>query len=477
MVVFLWSVSVFLASVHGALMSAITLTPKYGKAKMALGWSVTGLVAFLAAYLSYSVNLYNDTTGILGLTLLVCAAVCLLYTESIPAKLFVTLIACLVSKMCTFMLCGTTDKLLARPLGLIKESAYEVPNILFIIAIRIFFYTLIFLLYRRILVLTLQDLIKALGKKINTFLVAPVVSFLGFYITNYFTTKNGIEISASGYFLFYSAICLVIIVEFWLLFHAILWTTRISKTEAELGVATKIQQSILPTDFPAFPERDEFDIHAIMDPAREVGGDFYDFFLVDASHLAVVVADVSDKGVPAALFMVIGKTLIKDHTRPGADLGCVFSEVNNLLCEANEESMFITAFEGVLDLKTGDFTFVNAGHEMPFLSRQGEAFAAQKIKAGFVLAGLEDIPYQAGQIKLAPGDRFFQYSDGVPEAVNEKQELYGMERLGLALNRYTGKGMKGLLEEVQKDMAAFVGKADQFDDITMLGLEFKKYMD
>ncbi len=244
----------------------------------------------------------------------------------------------------------------------------------------------------------------------------------------------------------------------------------------ELNVATEIQASMLPSEFPAFPDRTEFDIHATMAPAKEVGGDFYDFFMVDERHLAIVVADVSGKGVPAALFMVIGKTLIKDHTQPGADLGEVFIQVNNLLCESNKADLFITAFEGVLDLVTGEFIYVNAGHEMPFISSQGGDYVPQKIRPAFVLAGMEGMMYKAGSFMLAPGDKIFQYTDGVPEATDMKEELYGMDRLEKILNQNKEKKPEALLAEVQLDVERFVGEAPQFDDITMLCLEFKEYM-
>lgn len=169
-------------------------------------------------------------------------------------------------------------------------------------------------------------------------------------------------------------------------------TAEKERIGAELDIAKHIQASMLPCIFPAFPERREFDIYATMTPAKEVGGDFYDFFMVDDRHLAIVMADVSGKGVPAALFMVIGKTLIKDHTTPESDLGKVFTDVNNLLCEANSEGLFITAFEGVLDLETGTFDFVNAGHEMPYICKAGGDFEAYKIRPGFVLAGMEGMP-------------------------------------------------------------------------------------
>ena len=254
-------------------------------------------------------------------------------------------------------------------------------------------------------------------------------------------------------------------------------TAEKERIGAELDIAKHIQASMLPCIFPAFPERKEFDIYATMEPAKEVGGDFYDFFMVDERHLAIVMADVSGKGVPAALFMVIGKTLIKDHTMPDSDLGKVFTEVNNMLCEANSEGLFITAFEGVLDLVTGEFNFVNAGHEMPFISKACGDFEVYKIRPGFVLAGMEDMRYRAGSMTLEPGDKLFQYTDGVTEATNLKNELYGMERLGVILNKVKGCTPNDILPAVKKDIDEFVGEADQFDDITMLCLEYKARME
>ena len=254
-------------------------------------------------------------------------------------------------------------------------------------------------------------------------------------------------------------------------------TAERERIGAELNVATKIQADMLPGIFPAFPDRREFDIYASMNPAKEVGGDFYDFFMVDNSHLAIVMADVSGKGVPAALFMVIGKTLIKDHTKPGRDLGEVFTEVNNLLCKSNSEGMFITAFEGVLDLVTGEFQFVNAGHEIPFLCKKGGAFEPYKIKAGFVLAGIEDIRYQCGSMQLEVGDKIFQYTDGIPEAANKSNEFYGMERLENVLCKNATLTPSELLPKIKMDLDEFVGDAPQFDDITMLCLEYKARME
>lgn len=253
-------------------------------------------------------------------------------------------------------------------------------------------------------------------------------------------------------------------------------TAEKERIGAELSIAAQIQADMLPSIFPAFPERPEFDIYATMNPAKEVGGDFYDFFMVDERHLAVVMADVSGKGVPAALFMVIGKTLIKDHTQPGRDLGEVFTEVNELLCESNKEGMFITAFEGVLDLASGEFIFVNAGHEIPFICKQGGVFEPFQVCAGFVLAGMEGMHYHCGTMRFTPGDKLFQYTDGVTEAANKENELYGMKRLQKILAQNAAKRPAELLAKVKEDIDTFVGEAPQMDDITMLCVEYLEEM-
>ncbi len=253
-------------------------------------------------------------------------------------------------------------------------------------------------------------------------------------------------------------------------------TAEKERIGAELDVATHIQSSMLPCIFPPYPDRKEFDIYASMDPAKEVGGDFYDFFMVDNTHIAIVMADVSGKGVPAALFMVIGKTLIKDHTVPGSDLTEVFAEVNNILCDSNSEGLFITAFEGVLNLETGEFLYVNAGHETPFIYHKGGQFEQYPMKPGFVLAGMEDMKFKGGSIMLQPGDKIFTYTDGVPEATDASNELYGMERLDAIMKQVGNEEPREILRRVREDVDAFVGDAPQFDDLTMLCLQFNERM-
>lgn len=472
----LWSFAVFLASVFGALIAGITLQPKYKKAIMIPAWIFAGVIAYITAFISYSINLYDDTVGILGLSAIVCIAVYFLYEGTWSSKLFVALTACLIDNVCTFMFCGTTDTLLAGQLGLITVSPYDTPNLLFFIGIKVVVYAIFFFLYYRFLRRHLRDMIETLAGKMASFVAAPAVSLIGFYVINLFTNKNGIFPNVFWFFPLYLTICLIFVIEFWLIFYSVLWSSRAMKNEAELNVATNIQKSMLPCIFPAFPDRREFDIYATMDPAKEVGGDFYDFFMVDKRHLAIVMADVSGKGVPAALFMVIGKTLIKDHTQPGRNLGDVFTEVNDLLCESNSEGLFITAFEGVLDLVTGEFNFVNAGHEMPFICKSGSSFEVYKIKPGFVLAGMEGMKYKAGSMTLDVGDKIFQYTDGVTEATNAQNELYGMDRLSVVLNKNCDKKPEEILPAVKNDIDLFVGDAPQFDDITMLCLEYKSVM-
>lgn len=248
-------------------------------------------------------------------------------------------------------------------------------------------------------------------------------------------------------------------------------TAEKERIGAELDVATHIQASMLPGIFPAFPNRSEFDIYATMQPAKEVGGDFYDFFLVDEGHLAVVIADVSGKGVPAALFMVIAKTLIKDHTQAGAAPAEVFTEVNAQLCESNEEGLFVTAWMGVLEIATGHMVFVNAGHNPPLVRQPAGSFAYMKLRPGFVLAGMEGIRYRSGEMDLAPGSTLYLYTDGVTEATGAGNELYGEERLLAVLNAHGEAAPEELLPAVKADIDAFVGTAPQFDDITMLVLK------
>jgi sigma-B regulation protein RsbU (phosphoserine phosphatase) len=229
---------------------------------------------------------------------------------------------------------------------------------------------------------------------------------------------------------------------------------------------------MLPCIFPAFPDRAEFDIYASMLPAKEVGGDFYDFFLINENTLAVVIADVSGKGVPAALFMVIAKTLIKNSAQSGKSPREAFEAVNNTLYENNEAGMFVTVFMGYLDISTGKFTFVNAGHNPPLLRSQ-ERFDWLKTKPGFVLAGMEAMFYKQYEIVLNPGDELFLYTDGLTEAANNEDMLFGAPALLETANSCQGLPLKEFTISIKREIDKFVEGAEQADDITMLALKYK----
>ncbi|MBR5280650.1 MAG: SpoIIE family protein phosphatase, partial [Clostridia bacterium] len=243
-----------------------------------------------------------------------------------------------------------------------------------------------------------------------------------------------------------------------------------ARIDKELEYAKQIQLSALPTNF---PEDDEYKIYAQMIAAKEVGGDFYDFYKLSDTTVAFLAADVSGKGIPAAMFMMTAKTIIKDLAESGMAVNDIFTKANEKLCENNESGMFVTAWMGVLDLNTGNVQFANAGHNPPLLKRADGTFEYLKTRAGFVLAGMEGVRYRVGEITLAPGDRLFLYTDGVPEATNAENQLYGEDRLLAFMNQHVSLEATELLPALKNNIDAFVGEAPQFDDITMLMLDYK----
>jgi len=243
-----------------------------------------------------------------------------------------------------------------------------------------------------------------------------------------------------------------------------------ARIDAELAFAKGIQHSALPSVFPPYPGRKEFDIHASMYTAREVGGDFYDFYFVDEDTLAFLVADVSGKGIPAALFMMESKTLLKSLVESGMPIEQVFTTANEKLCEGNDAGMFVTAWMGLLNVKTGLVTFANAGHNPPLVRQADGSVAFHRTRAGFVLAGMEGIRYRRFELQLQPGDTICLYTDGVTEATNRAQQLYGDARLLNLLNRQQKASARTICETIKADVDAFAGDAEQFDDITLLCL-------
>ncbi len=249
-------------------------------------------------------------------------------------------------------------------------------------------------------------------------------------------------------------------------------TAEKERIGAELNVAKRIQADMLPKKFPAFPDRKEFDIYASMNPAKEVGGDFYDFFLVDDDHLAIIMADVSGKGVPAALFMAISKTLIKTQTKIIKEPAKVLEKVNSMLCEVNDEGMFVTVWLGIMEISTGEVIAANAGHEYPVIRCRGK-FELLKDPHSTIIGVLEDEKYDDYKFKLEEGDCLFIYTDGVVEARNTAQKFFKFEGMIDALNREAFSEPKRLLEIVKGAVDEFAGEEPQFDDITMLAIERK----
>ena len=243
-----------------------------------------------------------------------------------------------------------------------------------------------------------------------------------------------------------------------------------ARIDKELEYAKQIQLSALPTNF---PNNDDYSIYAQMIAAKEVGGDFYDFYKLSDTTVAFLAADVSGKGIPAAMFMMTAKTIIKDLAEGGMAVNDIFTKANEKLCENNESGMFVTAWMGILDLTTGNVKYANAGHNPPLLKRADGSFEYLRTRAGFVLAGMEGVRYRMGELTLCPGDRLFLYTDGVPEATNVENKLYGEDRLLSFMNRNASAEATELLPALKANIDEFVGEAPQFDDITMLMFDYK----
>ena len=250
-------------------------------------------------------------------------------------------------------------------------------------------------------------------------------------------------------------------------------TAEKERINTELALATRIQATTLPHEFPPFPDRKEFDLYATMDPAREVGGDFYDFFLVDDDHLCVVIADVSGKGIPGALFMMVSKAILESVAMLGRSAGQILTKMNDGICSNNQVDMFVTVWVGILEISTGKLTAANAGHEYPVLKRVGGDYELLRDKHGFVIGGMPGVQYKEYELQLNPGDRLFLYTDGVPEATDGNAELFGTDRMLDALNGVKDGSPEEVLAGVRRAVDGFVKDAEQFDDLTMLCLEYK----
>ena len=249
-------------------------------------------------------------------------------------------------------------------------------------------------------------------------------------------------------------------------------TEKTERLATELNLASDIQTNVLPNIFPVFPDRKEFTLHASMTPAKEVGGDFYDFFFVDDDHIALVMADVSGKGIPAALFMMVARTLIKNRTMMGGSPAEILYDVNNQLCEGNAAELFVTVWLGIVEISTGKGVAANAGHEHPVLRRREDEFSLIVYKHSPAVAAMEGMKFKEHEFELRPGDTVFVYTDGVAEATNASKELFGTDRMLDALNKDPDAMPEQVLANVMDGINEFVQGAEQFDDITMLCMKY-----
>ncbi|MDO5476649.1 MAG: PP2C family protein-serine/threonine phosphatase [Eubacteriales bacterium] len=240
----------------------------------------------------------------------------------------------------------------------------------------------------------------------------------------------------------------------------------------ELALAARIQEAMLPMTFPPFPNRKEFDIYASMDPAKEVGGDFYDFFFIDDDHLCLVIADVSGKGIPAAMFMTISKIILANTAKLGKSPAETLENANSAICPNNTEEMFVTVWMGILELSTGILTASNAGHEYPIVKQPDGKFEVLKDRHGFVIGGMDGLKYRSYELRITPGSILFLYTDGLPEATDAEKCMFGTDRILTVLNENPGQDPEQILHTMTEAVAGFVKDAEQFDDLTMLCLRY-----
>lgn len=336
-----------------------------------------------------------------------------------------------------------------------------------------------YLFYKKKLLAPLKRIMDTPDGRMNSFVMVPVLSCIVFALLMSSLRTFGITVrsiywqDSMRFIIVFACLIFIYAMMYWAIFQGVTLSTEAMKNRAELDVAKHIQASVLPNTFPAFPERKEFTVYASMEPAKEVGGDFYDFFFVDGNHLALLIADVSGKGIPAALFMMTARTLIKNLATAGKPPEEVLTEANELLCENNTAAMFVTAWMGILEIDSGLLLFANAGHNPPLLKRVGGdyQYLSHKSYHRSIMLGMRaHIAYQRNEIALGTGDVLFLYTDGVTEACNRQLALFGEKELKRCLDLQDIPAPEEVVHMVKEQLGTFVGGAEQFDDITMLAL-------
>ena len=455
------------------------------------GMDVMGAFTCAALYYGAMRQESEGATEFRALNVFTCAGflvnALMYYTTGIPNQGWINFIFVLLSKLIDLVLITLFYQYVRVTLGFkgkLTALANKVLPVLFVFELLVIFSNIIFPTtftvsvdgrYQATAVSFLEDIYLYVAAVVTTFLIIrsdnprnqkiAALTFIFLPLFNFLTTPGEFG-NASNY----GMVLMSLIIMYCLIFNE--KSRKLASTQSELNMANEIQSSMLPSIFPAFPNRREFDIYASMDPAREVGGDFYDFFMIDDNHLGVVIADVSGKGVPAALFMMISKTVVQNFAMMGIDAAEVLTKANEALCSQNKMDMFVTTWIGILEISTGKMTCANAGHEYPAVCRGG-TYELLKDRHGFVLGGMDGARYKDYEIQLEKGDKIFVYTDGVPEATNLNNELYGTDRMIEALNHAVNVSPKETLKCVRASVDDFVGNAEQFDDLTMVCIEYR----
>lgn len=487
------------STVLGAAMLSLTLKDKKGRKKSILLWSCIAGLAFLAGILSrfavsqagglimeaasgieemwkvqmcYSlISVMNVLEGSVAAVIL-CVSAVRIYEGKRNIKIFVSVLFMLLFSavfyvfkqiMYGFFHVGIDEFSLTR-----IPPHYGVRFLIDCIGLAI-----LFAVYRYVFREKLVHILELAEEQVCQIVRVPALSYVLFLAVRYTLDTYGITLLSvdPGSFLMALIIitCLLAIylLMFWSIFRAILASASSAKVKAELDVASKIQLSALPTSFDIGKEKG-VDIFANMHPAKEVGGDFYDFFFVDEDHLAVLIADVSGKGVPAALFMMGGRAMIRNQLLLGLDPSEILKRSNNELAENNKEGMFITAFLGILDVKSGHFSYSNAGHNVPFICHADGMVEPVALHHGFVLAGMKNIRYRRQEMDFLPGDKLVLYTDGVTEATNAAYDMYEEKRLTQVLEKSVNEDVEQTVHAISESIDTFVAGAEQADDITMV---------
>lgn len=483
-----------------------TLGEKTGRAKRCLKWLAVGILI--------EVLLFTATIGMDALDYYINSAMPNVWQEASAVTVLVTAVYILYN-MVMLLLCTVLPflggmwiyrqersvkafaaVLLGLGISVIYEYIYEIAQIpflravdesgykelppLWLSAILLFVCLLLgYLLYKKKFLAPLKRMIDTPDGRMDSFVRVPIFSCIVFALllsslrTFGMTVRSPYWEESLRFIVVFACLVFIYIMMYWAIFRGVTLSTEAMKNRAELDVAKHIQASVLPSTFPAFPERKEFTVYASMEPAKEVGGDFYDFFFVDENHLALVIADVSGKGIPAALFMMTARTLLKNLATAGKPPEEVLTEANERLCENNTAAMFVTAWMGILEIDSGRLLFANAGHNPPLLKRDGSEYQylTHKTYHRSIMLGMRGhIAYRRNEISLATGDMLFLYTDGVTEACNRQLALFGEKGLKSCLDLLDTSEPEGVVHTVKSHLDAFADGAEQFDDITMLTL-------